>query len=55
MFMVHCERHDTDVMLGWDNIVSVVNGADGIELEWACYCGHHGRLTTHHHAPTIAA
>lgn len=43
MFTVFCVRHATDVLLTMDNIVSVVNGVDGVELEWECYCGQHGR------------
>jgi hypothetical protein len=44
MFTVHCARHGTHVLLTWENIVAVVNGRDGIELEWECDCGQPGRL-----------
>ena len=51
MFKVFCERHTTEVLLAWDNIVSVANGPDGVEMEWECYCGQHGRLVSaHRHA-----
>ena len=39
-------RHE--VLLGYDNIVSVANGPDGVEMEWECYCGQHGRLVSAH-------
>ena len=48
MFNVFCERHGTEVLLTWENIVSVVNGTEGVELEWECYCGQHGRLVSAH-------
>jgi len=55
MFKVFCERHATEVLLGWDSIVSVANGTYAVEMEWECYCGQHGRLVSaHRHAPAAA-
>jgi hypothetical protein len=48
MFKVYCDRHGTEVLLGTENIVSVANGPDGVEMEWECYCGQHGRLGSVH-------
>jgi hypothetical protein len=42
MFCVHCPRHGTLVLLGPDQIVSLVNTAYGIELHWVCWCGERG-------------
>ena len=55
MFKVFCERHATEVLLGYDNIVSVANGPDGVEMEWECYCGQHGHFVTAHRHGHAAA
>jgi hypothetical protein len=55
MFKVFCDRHGSEVLLSWDNIVSVVNGTDRVEMEWECYYGQHGRFASaHRHAPVAA-
>ena len=55
MFTVFCDRHGTEVLLSWDNIVSVANGPDGVEMQWECYCGQHGQFTSaRRHAPVAA-
>ncbi len=55
MFKVFCERNGTEVLLTWENIVSVVNGTEGVELEWECYCGQHGHLASARHQTHAAA
>ena len=55
MFEVFCPRHATEVLLAYDNIVSVVNGPTGVEMEWECYCGQHGRLVSAHRHAHVAA
>lgn len=42
MFAVRCSAHDTDVLLGFDDIEQVVNEADHIALHWRCFCGQRG-------------
>jgi hypothetical protein len=42
MFLVHCPRHQAQVLLFVDNIVEVINHADGIDLHWRCSCGEEG-------------
>ena len=48
MFKVFCPRHGSEVLLGYDNIVSISNGPDGVEMAWECYCGQHGHLVSAH-------
>ena len=54
MFKVFCERHATEVLLGYDNIVSITNMTDVVEMEWECYCGQHGRHVSAHRHTTAA-
>jgi len=46
MFKAHCPRHGSDVLLFADNIESVRNRGNGIELRWVCTCGHRGSSRT---------
>jgi len=40
---VECDSHDSGfVLLNSDHIVTIRNTADGIELDWECWCGNHG-------------
>lgn len=43
MLAPHCPRHGRRVLLGHEDIVSVTNTADGIDVDWRCICGHQGR------------
>ena len=43
MFKAHCPRHGSDVLLFADNVESVRNRPNGIELRWTCTCGYRGR------------
>ncbi|HEV3226047.1 MAG TPA: hypothetical protein VGZ52_04410 [Acidimicrobiales bacterium] len=46
MFTVHCPAHGHEVLLGERRIRQLHNTADGIEVRWVCYCGHHGSFLT---------
>ena len=46
MFSVHCPKHGHEVLLGERRIESLRNRQDGIEVNWVCYCGHHGSFLT---------
>ena len=42
MFSTYCPGHGSAVLLGPDNIAGIVNGPDGVELHWVCWCGERG-------------
>ncbi len=42
MFDVYCARHGCRVLLFASDIRAVHNTPDGIEVHYACYCGHRG-------------
>ncbi|HTN79066.1 MAG TPA: hypothetical protein VMK16_05275 [Acidimicrobiales bacterium] len=43
MFFVECDSHDSGfVLLDIDQIVAMRNTADGLELDWECWCGNRG-------------
>jgi len=46
MFSVHCPVHGGEVLLPERHIESLRNTATGIEVQWVCYCGHHGSFLT---------
>lgn len=45
MFEVFCPSpsHGCPVLLSSGRIGAVRNSADGVIVEWECWCGHHGR------------
>jgi hypothetical protein len=42
MFLVYCPRHHARMLLSVDDIVELINRADGIDLHWCCSCGEEG-------------
>ncbi len=46
MFAVHCPRHGRRVLLGYEDVVAVTNTADGPVVDWRCFCGERGRLSS---------
>jgi hypothetical protein len=43
MFEVFCPSHQTRVLLGTGRIEAMRNTAEGVIVEWHCWCGHRGR------------
>jgi hypothetical protein len=43
MFEVYCPAHGTHVLLTTIRILVLTPAADGIVVDWRCWCGHHGR------------
>ena len=39
MFDVYCRGHGARVLLFPDNIVTLVNHPDGVDVHWQCTCG----------------
>jgi hypothetical protein len=39
MFTVYCSGHGNQVLLFSEHIEALVNGPDGVELQWRCTCG----------------
>ena len=42
MFDVYCPTHRSRVLLGPRCIQALTNTADGVIVEWRCYCGTYG-------------
>jgi hypothetical protein len=43
MFEVYCPAHGTHVLLTTSRILVLAPTADGVVVDWRCWCGHHGR------------
>jgi hypothetical protein len=43
MFQVFCPDHRAQVLLSVGRIEAIRNTADGMVVEWRCWCGHRGR------------
>jgi hypothetical protein len=55
MFQIRCPAHGARVLLAADNIESLVNRRDGIELRYRCWCGHRGTWRIRHRRDTCDA
>jgi len=51
MFQVFCPDHHSRVLLSTGRIEAVRNTADGVLVEWRCWCGHRGRSIRGHTLP----
>jgi hypothetical protein len=43
MFEVYCPAHRAHVLLTTSRIVLLSATAEGLVIDWRCWCGHHGR------------
>jgi hypothetical protein len=48
MFLVFCPEHRSEVLLSTGRIEAIHNTADGVVVEWRCWCGHRGRSLDGH-------
>jgi hypothetical protein len=46
MFSAHCPRHRSEILLPERHIRALRNTDAGIEVDWVCFCGHHGTFLT---------
>lgn len=46
MFTIDCPRHGTSVLLSERRIRAFRRSADGLEVDFECWCGHRGSFAT---------
>lgn len=46
MFQVYCPAHRAHVLLSERRILVLVPTAEGLMMDWRCWCGHRGRSLT---------
>jgi hypothetical protein len=46
MFIVHCPRHGSEVLLNERRIVALEPDDDRLKVRWVCWCGYRGSHQT---------